>query len=337
VRYYVSEDAWKDDVDRAVAHRDDAWIDVCGIKQYADGSMGSRTALMAEPYSDNPPGRADWRGLARPALIGLSREPGEVGRRATPIEEICTNARATGLSPAVHAIGDRANHIVLDIYEGVIATDRTPKYKSFAFSPSEGWSAQPAARQPRRFVRPRIEHAQHLLPGDIPRFARLGVVASMQPLHKADDGRYVEAVIGPLRCTTSYAFRSLLDAGAPLAFGSDWPVVSLNPFRGVHAAVTARTLDGDIFVPEQRISVEEALNAYTSGGAFATMEENRLGRIKREYLADFVILEDDPFTMDPEELVRVRLRATYVAGRCVWSRADGGVDGASSGGMRREG
>jgi hypothetical protein len=159
-----------------------------------------------------------------------------------------------------------------------------------------------------------------LLPSDIPRFASLGVVASMQPYHKADDGRYAEKAIGPERCRTSYAFRSLLDAGAHVAFGSDWPVVSLNPFLGIHAAVTGRTLDGKVFVPEQNITVEEALRGYTNGAAYASGDESRLGMLKVGYPADFVILNADVISPPADALGSIEAEATYVDGKRVWPR-----------------
>ena len=211
------------------------------------------------------------------------------------IQRWCRAIDAAGLDTAVHAIGDQANHLLLGFYEAVVKANR-----------------------PRRGRRLRIEHAQHLLPGDIARFAELGVIPSMQPFHKADDGRYAEQTIGAERCKTSYAFRSLLDAGAHLAFGSDWPVVTLNPFKGVHAAVTGRTLDGKTFVPEQNITVEEAIRAYTVGGAFAAGDEDRLGRIKVGHLADFVILEDDLLNIEPDAVADVRVKETYVNGVRVW-------------------
>ncbi len=142
----------------------------------------------------------------------------------------------------------------------------------------------------------------------------------MQPYHKADDGRYAEKAIGPERCKTSYAFRSLLDAGAHVAFGSDWPVVSLNPFLGIHAAVTGKTLDGKVFVPEQNITVEAALRCYTTGAPYAAADEGSLGKIKVGYPADFFALDDAPLRMRPEKIRDVRVRETYVAGRRVWPR-----------------
>jgi predicted amidohydrolase YtcJ len=140
----------------------------------------------------------------------------------------------------------------------------------------------------------------------------------MQPLHKADDARYAEQAIGAERSRTSYAFRGLLDSGAHVAFGSDWPVVTINPFAGMHSAVTGRSLDGKLFVPEQNIGVDEALRCYTSGGAYAAGDETRLGRIAPGYLADFVFLSDDLLSVAPEQIDKVTVRQTYVAGKQVW-------------------
>lgn len=140
----------------------------------------------------------------------------------------------------------------------------------------------------------------------------------MQPLHKADDGRYAEKAIGAKRCKTSYAFRSLLDAGAHVAFGSDWPVVSLDPFLGIHAAVTGETLDGKVFVPEQNITVEEALKCYTSGAAYASGDDGVLGVIRVGAPADFVICDQDPLGVRPSEISHIHVKETYVGGRRVY-------------------
>ncbi len=240
VRVYVMEDDWLPFVDKAKAHNADDWVRIAGFKQFADGSLGSRTAYMAEPFADTPGNR----GLPQPVI-----SPAE------NLSKMCAAARTAYFGSAIHAIGDAANHDVLDVYQEI-----SPKLAAVCSSiNSIREKAAPTYR---------IEHVQHLLPADIERFAKVGVVASMQPLHKADDGRYAEAAIGKERCKSSYAFRSLLDVGATLAFGSDFPVVTLDPFKGMHAAVTGKTLDGKVFVPEQNIKVEEALTAYTrrSGG-----------------------------------------------------------------------
>ena len=182
------------------------------------------------------------------------------------------SADRAGLQVEIHAIGDRANAEILDLYERV-ARANGPKDRRF-----------------------RIEHAQHLRPEDIPRFAKIPVIASMQPYHAIDDGRWAQKRIGDERCRTTYAFRSLLDTGARLAFGSDWDVAPLSPIAGIDAAVTRRTLDGKNpggWFPEQRISVQEALRAYTAGGAYAAFEEKEKGTLASGYLADFVLLSRD--------------------------------------------
>jgi predicted amidohydrolase YtcJ len=198
----------------------------------------------------------------------------------------------------VHAIGDRAINTQLDIFERV---------------------AKENGAKDRRF---RIEHAQHIAPGDIPRFRALGVIPSMQPYHAIDDGRWAEKVIGHERARTTYAFRSLLDAGARVAFGSDWYVAPPTPLEGIYAAVTRRTLDDknpDGWIPEQKITVEDALRAYTMGGAYASFEEGLKGSLERGKLADIVILDRD-LTRIPAETIRdARVMYTIVGGRIVYA------------------
>ena len=172
----------------------------------------------------------------------------------------------------------------------------------------------------RRF---RIEHAQHLTREAIPRFAQLGVIPSMQPYHAIDDGRWAEKRIGPERIKTTYPFRSLLDAGAPLTFGSDWTVAPLNPLEGIYAAVTRRTLDGANpggWVPQEKISVEEALRCYTDANAYAGFQEDKLGKLKEGHLADFVILSDNLFEIPPEQIKDVEVVRTVVNGEAVYVR-----------------
>ena len=258
-------------------------VSVVGIKGFMDGSLGSRTAFMSAPYLDNPPESRDNEGF----LLALASS-GE-------LHELIEQAEALGLQPAVHAIGDRANHIVLDWYAEMLPADRAA-------------------------LRPRIEHAQHLTEEDIQRFADLGVVASMQPYHKADDGRYAEARIGTERCRTSYAFRALLDAGAVLAFGSDWPVVSVSPWVGVWAAASAQTLDGKTFAPEQSITVEEALRAYTTGAAYALHSDDRTGMIREGMRADFAILDRDVLGIDVGRIRETTATMTVLDGRVVWAQ-----------------
>jgi predicted amidohydrolase YtcJ len=206
-------------------------------------------------------------------------------------------ADRAGLQVMIHAIGDKANDTILSIYEQVEKED--------------------GARD-RRF---RIEHAQHLRPQEIARFGRDHVIASMQPYHAIDDGRWAEKRIGKERAKTTYAFRSLLDAGATLAFGTDWTVAPLNPILSVYAAVTRRTLDGknpNGWIPEQKISVEEAVHAYTVGSAYAEFQENVKGTITPGKLADMVIISGDIFKIDPKEIERVKVVMTIMDGRVVY-------------------
>ncbi len=251
------------------------WVEVHGFKAYLDGSLGSRTAMMRAPFSANRPDRPDWRGLFAEGV-----EDGTFARNLKA-------ARSAGLQVIVHAIGDEANHFLLNSL---------------------------AAEFPDlRAARCRSEHAQHLLPEDIQRFGDLGVIASMQPYHKADDGRYAEAIIGPERSRSSYAYKSLLDAGAILAFGSDWPVVSIDPMLGIEAAVTGRILTGEVWQPQENITVGEALRCYTSRAAYALGKDDEIGRIAPGYRADFVILNASPFDRDPDWSA-IKPVAVYVEG-----------------------
>jgi predicted amidohydrolase YtcJ len=259
----------------------DDWVRVAGVKGYVDGSLGSTTALFYQPYNDAP----QTTGLMVTAEDSLRAWIGA--------------ADSAGLQVAVHAIGERANGLLLDIYDSV---------------------AQAHGRRDRRF---RIEHAQHLRRQDIRRIARMGVVASMQPYHAIDDGRWAEKRIGPDRIKTTYAFRSLLDAGARLAFGSDWTVAPLDPILGIYAAVTRRTLDGkhpEGWVPEQKITVEEALRAYTAGNAYAVYAERKRGKLVAGYLADVVILDQDLTKIKPEAIENARVKVTIVGGKVVYRR-----------------
>ena len=262
----------------AAKGRGDEWLRIGALKGFVDGSLGSHTAAFHEPFTDAP----GDRGL-------LVTEPDEL-RSAT------AGADAAGLHVMVHAIGDRAIALQLDIFRQAAEANGT---------------------RDRRF---RIEHAQHIAPGDIPRFASLGVIASMQPYHAIDDGRWAERVIGPERIRTTYAFRSLLDAGARVAFGSDWYVAPPTPLDGIYAAVTRRTLDDRNpggWVPEQRITVDEALRAYTVAAAYASFEEGEKGSLTRGKLADFVWLDRDLTRVAPETIREARVRMTVVGGRVV--------------------
>ena len=260
----------------------DAWVRIGGLKGFVDGSLGSHTAAFLEPFTDAP----NDRGL-------LVNTPAD-------LYAWTSGADRAGLQVIVHAIGDRAIRTQLDIFARVASED---------------------GPRDRRF---RIEHAQHIAPPDIPRFAALGVIASMQPYHAIDDGRWAEKVIGPERIRTTYAFRSLRDAGARLAFGSDWFVAPPTPLEGIYAAVTRRTLDDRNpggWVPEQKIGVEDALRAYTIGGAYASFEEKDKGSIERGKLADLTLVDRDITRIAPETIRDAQVVMTIVGGRVVYERA----------------
>lgn len=264
------------------AHFGSAMLRTGGLKGFADGSLGSTTALFFIPYRDAP----DTSGIPSDEMF----PDGTMLERAR-------GADRAGLQLLIHAIGDRANDLILSICEQV--------------------EKENGARD-RRF---RIEHAQHLRPADIPRFARDKVIASMQPYHAIDDGRWAEKRIGRDRATTTYAFRSLLDSGAMLAFGTDWTVAPLDPMMTIYAAVTRRTLDGknsNGWISEQKISVAEAVRAYTVSSAYAEFQENEKGTIAPGKLADLVILSRDIFQIDPKEIEKVKVVMTIMDGRVVY-------------------
>jgi predicted amidohydrolase YtcJ len=252
-----------------------------GVKGFVDGSLGSGTAWFFQPYTDAP------------------QTSGLIVTDTIKLREWITSADRAGLQVAMHAVGDHANNWILDTYAVAMHT---------------------GGRRDRRF---RVEHAQHLLPGDIPRFAQLGVIPSMQPYHAIDDGRWAEKRIGKGRIKTTYAFRSLLDAGAKLTFGSDWTVAPIDPLLGIYAAVTRRTLDGKNpggWVPEQKITVEEALRAYTENNAYAAFMERDLGALARGRRADMVVLSRNILQGDPLNIPNARVDYTIIQGQIVYAR-----------------
>ncbi len=259
------------------------WIHLGGLKGFADGSLGSTTALFEKPYNDAP------------TISGL---PNEMMLPEGHMLEMALGADKAGLQLAIHAIGDKANRIMLDIYTEV--------------------AKQNGARPDRRW---RIEHAQHVRPEDFARFAQLGVIASMQPYHAIDDGRWAEKRIGHERAKTSYAWRTFLDQGVRLAFGSDWTVAPLNPMTGLYAAVTRATLDGKNpggWFPEQKLKLEEAIQAYTMGSAYAEFREKEKGSLTSGKLADVVVLDSDLFAIPPERIKDAEVRYTIVGGKVVY-------------------
>jgi hypothetical protein len=262
----------------------DHWLRLGGLKGFMDGSLGSTTALFFEPFTDAP------------NTSGLMVEDNiPEGKLKKDIKE----ADKAGLQCSIHAIGDRANHLLLNYFEEV-ERENGPRDRRF-----------------------RIEHAQHLTAGDIRRFARLGVIPSMQPYHAIDDGRWAEKRIGPVRIKTTYAFRSLLDAAATLVFGSDWYVAPLSPILGIHAAVTRATIDGRNpagWVPEQKITVEEAVRAYTSSCAYAEFAERDKGTLEVGKLADVIVLSQDIFRIAPDQIQGTTVIWTIVGGRVIYGR-----------------
>jgi predicted amidohydrolase YtcJ len=256
----------------------DPWLRIAGIKVFTDGALGSRSAWMLAPYETD---------LANTGIPTISE--GE-------LQELVREANQAGLSVAVHAIGDAANRAVLDALAGT--RDSASKH-----------------------LRNRIEHVQLLHPDDLPRLAKLGVIASMQPIHATSDIEIADRHWGP-RAATGYAWRGLLDAGTRLAFGSDAPVEDLSPLLGIHAAVTRRRADGspgpDGWYPEQRISVAEAVYAYTMGAAYASGEEELKGSLSPGKLADLAILDQDIFRIDPMDIQHVQVLGTVVDGQFVY-------------------
>lgn len=275
-------DQWKELNEKIkTAGRGDRWLKIGCLKAFVDGSLGSHTAAFFKPFSDSP---------------------NDSGFFVVPEKELyqmIKSADSAQLHVMVHAIGDKAIRTLLNIYEQIEKENGT---------------------RDRRF---RIEHAQHIAPADISRFAQLNVIASMQPYHAIDDGRWAEKIIGKERCKTTYAFKSLLDANAKVTFGSDWPVAPPTPLEGIYAAVTRRTLDDknpEGWVPEQKISVNQALKAYTIDAAYASFDEKNRGSLEKGKLADLVVLDQNIFTIAPEKIRQVKVVNTIVGGKMVFER-----------------
>jgi predicted amidohydrolase YtcJ len=258
------------------------YLKLAGLKGFMDGSLGSGTAYFFEPYTDEPGTSGLLNGHMFPEGI---------------MEKRILEADRAGLQLAIHAIGDRANSMLLDMVEKAVR-ENGPRDRRW-----------------------RVEHAQHLRAADIARFGKLGLVAAVQPYHAIDDGRWAETKIGPERIKTTYAFESLRKAGAVLAFGSDWTVGPMSPILGIYAAVTRRTLDGANpggWVPGEKVSVEEAVRAYTVNGAWAEFAEASKGTIETGKLADLVVLDRDIFAIPPEGIGEARVRLTVFDGRIVF-------------------
>ena len=257
----------------------DKWLKNGLLKGFVDGSLGSHTAAFTEPYSDKP------------------EDSGLFINSMDDLYSWTKQADSLGFQVTIHAIGDKSNHELLNVFEKI-------KEESEA--------------KDRRF---RIEHAQHLLPEDINRFGKLNIIASVQPYHAIDDGRWAEELIGAERIKTTYAFNDLMSTDATVVFGSDWPVAPASPLYGIYAAVTRQTLDNknpNGWVGEQKITIEQALLAYTKNGAYGSFDENLKGTLEVGKLADFVILDKDITTAKPEDIKNIKVLETYVAGKKVY-------------------
>jgi predicted amidohydrolase YtcJ len=278
----VPIDTWEKLRDTVAARgRGDDWLKIGALKGFVDGSLGSRTAAMFEPFDDAPGNRGLFVNTHEDLYRWIS------------------GADRAGLQVYVHAIGDRAIGDLIDIFERV---------------------AKENGQRDRRF---RIEHVQHIATKDIPRLGSLGIVGSMQPYHAIDDGRFADKPLGRDRASRTYAFRSLLDANATLAFGSDWFVAPPTPLEGIYAAVTRRTLDDkhpEGWFPEQKITVEEALTAYTRGSAFSEFADSTKGTIETGKLADLVLIDRDITRIPPPEIREARVMATIIDGKIVYRR-----------------
>jgi predicted amidohydrolase YtcJ len=276
---------WKDEAKIGIRRGfGSSYLRTGALKGFADGSLGSGTAYFFEAYSDAPNNYG---------LLHKEMQP------AFRMQAWMIQADSAGLQICMHAIGDRAISTVLDLYSQVVNKN----------GPAD-----------RRF---RIEHAQHMAAKDFDRFARLHVIASVQPYQAIDDGRWAEKRIGHDRASRTYAFRTFLDHGVQLAFGTDWPVVPLNPLLGVYAAVARATLDGKYpggWFPEQKLTVAEAVAAYTMGSAYAEFQEKEKGTITPGKLADMVLLSDDILSIDPAKIKDTRVVTTIVGGKVVWTK-----------------
>jgi predicted amidohydrolase YtcJ len=284
VNYRPSLTDWPAAKKAQTEYRQDDWLRVGGVKGFMDGALGAGTAVMFEAFSDDPGNT----GLHAAEAIPLSK-----------IHDRIAGADAAGLQVEVHAIGDKAIMELLDIYADV---------------------AKKNGPRDRRF---RIEHTQHLRKNEVPRFAAQKVIASMQPYHAVDDGRWADRRLGAKRRPEAYAFRWLLDANATVAFGSDWSVAPISPILGIAAAVTRATIDGKQpggWGPEQKIKPEEALRAYTVTAAYAAFEEKEKGSLEIGKLADFVVLSDDVLSVRPEAIEKIQIDQTVVGGRVVYTR-----------------
>jgi predicted amidohydrolase YtcJ len=266
---------------RAEGGTTDPWLKTGALKMVTDGALGSRTAAMLEPYSDD----AKSSGI-------MIMEPDK-------LKTLANERDKAGFQLNFHAIGDRANRVALDVFEAV-AKANGPRDR-----------------------RDRIEHAQVVAPEDLPRFAKLKVIASMQPSHQTTDMRWAESRVGPERIKGAYAWATLEKSGARLAFGTDYPVEEVSPFRGLYACVTRQLPDGTPsggWQPQEKISLQNCIRAYTSGAAYAEFEEGKKGELKAGEYADFIILSNDLTKVPPSDYVKTEVLRTVVGGRTVYEK-----------------
>ena len=267
---------------RAASNPNDPWLKTGQLKAFLDGSLGSRTAAMLAPYSDDP----STSGI-------MAMEPDKLRQMAIERDR-------AGFQLAFHAIGDKANRVALDVFEAV------------------------AKANPPRDRRDRIEHAQVVAPEDLPRFAKLNVIASMQPSHETTDMRWAEQRIGPDRLKGAYAWATMLKNGVHLAFGTDYDVEPINPMRGLYACVTRELPEGGPaggWQPQEKISLDDCIRAYTIGSAYAQFEETKKGALKTGQYADFIILSNDLTKIPPSEYIKTEVLRTVVGGRTVYEKS----------------
>jgi predicted amidohydrolase YtcJ len=284
------------------AHHDlnDPLLHTAMLKGFMDGSLGSRTAALAAPYADDP------------TNSGLPRYD------QTKLNQMASERAAAGFQLGFHAIGDKANTMALDAFTASAPFARTRTAHSLARTKT-GQLIPPMVELLPESNRFRIEHAQVLLPADFDRFAKLGIIASMQPSHLLTDMAWAEQRLGPERSKYAYAWKSFLNHNVTLAFGTDYPVESISPFRGLYSAVTRSNETGtQTFHPEQKLTINQALYAYTQASAFAQFEEKRKGILAPGYLADFVVLDHDLTTATPQQILHTQILRTVLNGETVY-------------------
>ena len=291
---------------RASHPADDPLLHLTMLKGFMDGSLGSRTAAMEEPYTDDP------------ANSGLPRYD------QVRLNQMASDRAVAGFQLGFHAIGDRANHMALDAFAAAEQVGRPANHPAPPANPDASIVTTTAETFTPADLRLRVEHAQVLLPGDFDRFASEGIIASMQPSHLLTDMKWATDRLGPERVEYAYAWKSFLDHHVTLAFGTDYPVESINPFRGLYSAITRQNEAGTMtFQPQEKISLNEAIYAYTQAPAFAEFREHLKGRLEPGYLADLIVLDRDITSASPQQLLHAKVLRTIVNGETVYPQADG--------------